>query len=290
MAAGDLITSDFDFEYNGAVFGNGNNGVDLVQLAGLDDQPAVRTFDRERSLRHGFHAGEDLFATRTLELALEVWGSTAAELRDNLEALEDAFLLQSTELPLVTQIPGHVFTKQRVVCRPRNRSAPLTRATAVGYLTEVVIQLEATDPRLYDNNLQSVTTSVTTETGGLSMPLELPLTFGGTGDSGTIQAVNGGNFPAPWTARIDGPITNPQIENVDTGQIIQLGLSVASGDYLLLESDLQLVLLNGATSRSGELTSDSVWWDLAAGTTNLRFTGTTSGSPQLTVSWRSARV
>lgn len=288
--AGELITTDYQVEYNGALLGAGAGGTELVTITGLDDLPELRTFDKARSLRHGLFPGEDLAGLRTIVAEFEVWGSTASEMRSRLEAVLDATVPRSDEIPLVFQVPGHAFTQGRVLCRARQRSAPIVEQYVVGNKADVVIQWEATDPRVYDNAQQVVSSGVTTASGGLSMPLTMPLDFGGTGTSGQFTVDNTGNFSAPWSARIDGPITNPQLENLTAGTLLRFDLTLASGEFLVLDSDYRLALLNGVSSRYGTLTADSAWRDFEPGVTTLRFSGTTAGAPTVEVSFRAARV
>lgn len=290
MAAGDLVVNNFDFEFHGWAFGNGTNGIDIVQVVGLDDLPDLAVYDKDRALRHGQFAGEDLARKRVVTFELEVWGTSETEFRQNVQLLGDATVVRADELPLVGKLPGDVFSKFRVNVKCRKRQLPLDVEYVVGRKASAALLFEATDPRVYDNAESTASTGVTTSTGGLTFPLTFPLDFGGTGTSGLVDLTNSGNFTTPWQARIDGPVTNPKIENVTTGQQLEFALTVAAGEWITVDSDLRLVLLNGTSSRYSSLTAASSWWDLPAGTTQCRFSGTTAGAPSVTFTWRSARI
>jgi hypothetical protein len=127
---------------------------------------------------------------------------------------------------------------------------------------------------------------------GLTWNLSWNLNWGGASTGNSFTATNGGTFTTPFTVRFDGPVTNPSIENVTTGEKLKLsadgGLVLGVGEFVELDTDARTVLLGGTASRYSKLSSDSTWFDLPPGNTTLRFLGTTAGSPTMTVKFRSA--
>lgn len=288
--SGELIARDFQFQLGGALLLGDGTDYDIVRVVGLDDLPDVRTTDKEKALRHGLYPSADFYGKRVIVIELEVWADTPTEMRAAIDVLDAATSVPDADSDFVGRLTGYSIGDFLVSVRPRKRDLPLDQEMMLGK-ANATIQLEASDPRIYSNLLQSASTAVVTAAGGLSLPLTLPLDLGGTGDSGTFSAANLGNFEAPWVATINGPITDPQIQNVTTGELVRVAGSLSATDVLTIDQDNRRILLNGTQSRYSGLTSDSsLAWGLAPGTTSLRFSGTTSGSPQLTMSWRHTKL
>jgi hypothetical protein len=87
---------------------------------------------------------------------------------------------------------------------------------------------------------------------------------------------------------INGPVVNPRIENVATGQVISFTGEVGASSALVISSLERTVLLDGA-SRYSWLTAGSQWFDLAPGPNTFRFAGT-SGSGSATLDFRSTWI
>lgn len=288
--SGELIARDFQFQLGGALLLGDSTDYDIVRIVGLDDLPDVRTTDKEKALRHGLYPSADFYGKRVIVIELEVWADTPTEMRAAIDVLDAATSVPDADSDFVGRLTGYSIGDFLISVRPRKRDLPLDQEMMLGK-ANATIQLEASDPRIYSNLLQSASTAVVTAAGGLSLPLTLPLDLGGTGDSGTFSAANLGNFEAPWVATINGPITDPQIQNVTTGELVRVAGSLSATDVLTIDQDNRRILLNGTQSRYSGLTSDSsLTWGLAPGTTSLRFSGTTSGSPQLTMSWRHTKL
>lgn len=151
-------------------------------------------------------------------------------------------------------------------------------------IARVRLSFEATDPRWYSSTMSSILLGLT-EGGGLEFPLTFPLTFG-AGSDNDGSAFNAGTAPAPWTAAILGPVTNPVLTLGSTGEAVVITGVVAPGETLLIDSASRSVLLDGSP-RSSWIALTSRWWELAAGTNTVRFRAA-AGTGVCTFSWRSA--
>lgn len=286
MAAGDLITTDWELEYRDLVVG-GDNAISLVSIKGLLGARSVSSSDQTRLRRHGMRAGDDFLAGKTVVVRLEVKGSTDADLGSSLAALTAAFRPGIDEAPFVFQLPPAAGgAKARIGARVRSTSIPVD-LQALYLLPEVELELFATDPRIYANALSTASTTLPTAGGGLTFNATPNFTFGATSTGGGFLANNAGGFPTPVTFRIDGPVQEPRIINETTDQELKLDLTVASGDYILIDSASRTVLLNGTASRYSSL-EVSEWFDLEPGDTDINFLGATTGAGTLSASWRSA--
>ena len=282
---------DGTMTFNGLTLGSGTiYGITKVQ--GLLDMPEIRSADRQRLRRHGLLAGDDFAGQRDIEVSITLDGNTL----DNtgFSAAMDALLAATrpglAELPLTYQMPGvHGGGQRRVNARPRGRHIASTEAERMNAkVLEVVILFTATDPRAYDDALQTGTSTLPTAGGGLTFSVTPNLVFGAVSTGGSIFALNAGTFPTSPTFRIDGPVTNPRIENLTSGLTLSLTITLATGEFLLIDSEARTILLGGTASRYSSLAVGSSWFSLDPGTSEVRFRATTPTAAQLTMTWRSA--
>lgn len=278
--------ADWNMAFGGLTIGPGTN-YEVKAISGLTDMPSLRVGDVTRARKHGLHPGDDFASGRSITIVLDIAKDDSNTISDLVDAYLDAFTYGDSETALTFTIPGVAGgATGRVLARCRRRSIPVNLPYQYG-IAEAVVELVATDPRIYTNGLNTDTVDLENAAGGVSFPLTFPFTFGSS-STGSIQAVNSGNFPAPVVLTIDGPITNPSVLNNTTGEELAFTITLASGESLVIDTEARTVLLNGTASRYSTLSTDSVWFDLQPGTTELKLTGSTAGSPLLTAEWRSA--
>lgn len=285
MAVGDLITGDWEMEYNDLLIG-GDSDYAVAEVRGLLDLN-VRTSDRALLRRHGLHPGEDFLSGRTVTVAVEVYSSSGLDqaVQDFLEA----FVPAGGEQGLAMQLPGIANgAKVRLNSRVRRRSSAVDLEWYRG-IPVILVELEATDPRLYAAAESSDTgRTISTTSGGLTWPLTWPLAWG-TAASGTFVATNAGNFETPATFTLSGPLTNPRIENVTQGKTLDFGITLSASETLVVDTAARTVLLGGTASRYSTLTTASEWFQLGAGGDTIRLAAD-SGSGSMDTTWRSAWV
>jgi len=289
MAVGDLITSDWELEYNGLLMG-GDTAYSLSTVSGLLDLPDIKSGDQGRLRRHGLHAGDDFLGGRAVTVEFEVYGEDDAAFEAAMESLLDATVPAGPEIGLAFQLPGVADgTKALVYARPRKRSVNMD--TSYLYkLPTVTVEFFAVDPRIYSSQESSSAVAVATTSGGLEFDASPDLTFGTTGEGGTFNAENAGHFPAGITFRIDGPCSNPRIVNQTLDKTIEIDMTLAAGEYILVDTADRTVLLGGTASRYSTLTADSEWFDLGSGDNDIKFRASTSSGATMTATWRSAWV
>lgn len=288
MATGDLVTQDWQMEYRGLALGDATN-LALVQVEGLLDLPALTTSDTQRLRRHGLTAGDDFMGSREVTLTLEAWSEDSTSQSALLGSLAGVLAPGEAEAPLVFRLPGVAGGGvRRIGARVRKYSSPQNLDYLYG-LPVVTMTLEAMDPRIYDNAASTVATTLPSTGGGLGFPTPAPLTFGAVSTGGSIAAPNAGNIATPVVFRVDGPCVNPTITNVGTGAALAFSVSLAAGEFLLVDSATRSVYLNGTANRYNTITSAG-WFDLAPGVTQVDFRASTATSSTLTATWRSAWV
>jgi Siphovirus-type tail component, C-terminal domain len=283
--------NSWTMQYKNLLIGDGT-AYEIRSITGLTDTPDLRTSDRSRLRRHGLLPGDDFLGGRAVIVELEIFGTDDAAFQLAMDALGLALTPGSPESLLTFKIPGVAGGGDRQLSvRPRKLNLPIEERYLYSQPTANVL-FEATDPRLYDSILQAPSVGLTVSVSGLVWNLTWNLDWGGPSVSNTVQAVNSGSFSTPAIIRFNGPVTNPQIENVTAGKSLKLtadgGLVVADGEFVELDTDTRTILFMGTASRYSKLSSDSVWFDLEPGQNDLRFIGSTSGSPTMSVTFRSA--
>ena len=266
------LTAPYQWEYAGLVIGD-DTDFEVLVVRGLDDLPEFRTSDTPRPSDHGLFPGRDLAGERTVEIELEIGGVGEAAFRANVDAFRAATVIRSEEAPLSFRLPS--LGDRRINCRPRRRAVPVD----VPYVLQVgsaIVQFVATDPRVYDDTETVLTITAATSGGGRTYDRVYNLTYAAGGTGGNLAATNAGNFPSRPLLTVTGPSNTPRIENVTSGQFLQVNLVVAAGEFLEIDTDARTVMLNGTASRYSSLSPGSAWWELAAGDNSLLFTAADS--------------
>jgi Phage tail protein len=280
------VANDWEMAYGSLLIADGS-AFSIKDIDGLADQPDLRTSDRTRLRRHGMLPGDDFLAGRSVVVDVEIFGADDATFASAVGTLKQALSPGSDEAPLTFKVPGVAGGGiRRLNGRPRKLALPVEEKF---FYRQPIASVEffATDPRLYDDAQQSQAVGLAAGVAGHTWNNTWNWSWGGASTSTSIFAVNAGTFATPFVVRFDGPVTNPSIENVATGEKLAMTLTLGVGEWLDIDTDARTVLLGGTASRFSNLTQAN-WFDLKPGTTELRFGGTTAGSPQMTATWRSA--
>lgn len=106
--------------------------------------------------------------------------------------------------------------------------------------------------------------------------------------SGEVNLTNPGGAPSPVTLRVDGPVDGPRVEHQPSGGVLELGLSLGLGHYVLFDSQSRQVLVDGRDPARGAVLRRG-WSDALPGANTWSFTakGSSPGA-RLTVSFRPA--
>jgi hypothetical protein len=278
MAAGDLITQDWQFEFNGLLLGP-STVYDLDKVEGLD-LIAVREGDVARPYDHGrFDLAPDVLPGRIVEITGEVISSTWTDVTALSQALKD----REGTLPLVFRTPDG--TLKRINCRCRRRKVPITASGTALSTWEFGIMFWAPDPRIYANNAsqQTVSPASTTEAADFE-DWGFDLAFG-VAVAGSVICNNAGNIETRPTVTFYGPMTNPVLSNTTTGIVWSSNINLSGGETLVVDFDAKTLLLNGVTDRYSYFTGQ--WWTLVPGD-NVIELAVSAGSGTAQISWRSA--
>lgn len=112
--------------------------------------------------------------------------------------------------------------------------------------------------------------------GGLALPFSFPLTFGNVGSKLTVN--NEGDTVSPLFIDLMGPLTNPKITNVTTGEFIEIVQIIPDGYSLEINTEKgkkSVVIVSDTGVRSNGfhyIDPDSTLFGLAIGENELEYT------------------
>ena len=274
-----------DGSYNGLSWGLSQPTL-VVDLTGLDDMPAVRTTDAPRGSDHGVFGGNDYMDERVVTFTLLLMASTQASYATLLRQALAAFTPSiNTDLPVYVNDNTRVFFG-----RPRRRMVQQAQGGR-GVTGTLIVEMHCRDPRVYDANLTTLSTGLANPGAGFAFAISFPITFGAGPVGGSFNFTNAGNFGCRPVFTIAGPVVNPNIQNVTSGQGLYFSIVLATGDSLVVDTDARSVVLNGAAGRRNALNAGSQWFELAPGLSTVAFQAFAyTSTPTLQMTTRSAWI
>jgi hypothetical protein len=241
-------------------------GVDWVAeiLDGWYGSPASTLQLVGKSRGPGAFAGPRQLDTRPLTVSGFVEAPSAQLLLDALNRLNTA---ASLDFCVLTVSESDETLSLRVQRQGAVTISRLGDTTAVWS-----VQLVAADPRKFAATVTDDTTLPSTS-GGLILPLKLPLFLNSTVVTGLCHLSSPGNANGLVQLRIDGPCAGPIITHVGSGRSLVFGSSLVlgTGQYLLIDMEARTALENGQSSRNGWIT-DRGWSNFEPGDNEWAFT------------------
>lgn len=282
------VSNHYEIEFDGTMICDGDK-LTILEFE-VWESPEIRSSDKPRGQQDGLFPGLDFYGERTITLKMEVWGETQLEFKEKVDTLRRALRKTDVEKVLEFQLPEWTYNLISN-CRCRAVRGPIVDLNHEFSVGELVVQFVSTDPRLYDATEANQSTGFIGVQSGRTYDLTFNRSFGGVVSSNSIFATNEGNYDTPFRAVINGPVTNPSIEHVGLGKTIQILGEVADGDFLEIAGPpYNTVMLNGTATRFVWLANSDNWFQLAPGSNEIRFNGSSAGSPTLDLYWRTAWV
>ena len=153
---------------------------------------------------------------------------------------------------------------------------------------KVFITLLCPNPAFRDTT--KTTINVSSFTGGFDFLMEFSIDFGLVGQQATVT--NEGELPTPILATFQGPVTNPVLQNLTTGEQIKITLNIPSGYRLEINTafgEKSVILYNPSnvgTNAFYTVDPSSTFFMLQPGENILSYASTTSaGNDVLTVEY-----
>ncbi|MGW4803009.1 phage distal tail protein [Kitasatospora sp. NPDC004272] len=211
-------------------------------LRGWDGSP-VRTQYSDRAQDHGAWAGPTYLAARPITISGTVTAPDLATLDAAQDQLSEAAALTDTLLVVGESVP-----KQALV----RRSGEVLWRMETDRIASYSLMLTAADPRRYSTTLQQVSAGLPVSTGGLTLPITVPITITAGSTSGALTLTNAGLIGTRPVYTLTGPAPTPTVlTQYQDGRSDALlySDSLAAGDTLVIDVDARTVTLNGTVSR-----------------------------------------
>lgn len=215
--------------------------------------PGIRAEYHSRQSDHGSWASPVYLEPMPLTISGLIAAPSTSARDAAIEQLIAADALTDTVLTVAETIP-----KQVTVRRSGEPLIELVGATGVKYSVLVT----AADPRRYATVLQSQSTGLPSVTGGLTLPITLPITISTTSTGGGFTLSNAGTIATRPVFTLLGPAASPVITATrPDGTIFQLSYSqtLGAGDTLVIDTGAHSVMLNGSVSRRPFLSAQPSW-------------------------------
>ncbi len=178
----------------------------------------------------------------------------------------------------------------RIVCIPdAYPTYPAGKGVRSSIVQAASIQLTAHDPDWTD--LVERQTDLIAFSEAFEMPFEFPLSFGVQGASQVIY--NSGNVETPFRAELKGPNEYPRIENLTTGEKIQLNRSLSATETLVVNTQKgqkSAYVIDGSgviTDVMGFLDIESTFFSLGVGANEISYNAQSgTGASVARIFWR----
>lgn len=251
---------------------------ELEPVVGWDNPPSVTSRVQQRNADHGGWLQAGYLEPETYELRGYFLGRSWSALAQSWATLKAA-LPSFESVTLTVAGAGSPVLQASVV---QGEAPILTQDPGKWNFS---LSLLAVDPRRYDTDETTDSTGLPITTGGLSLPITLPLSIGATTTSGSITVTNEGDMPTRPVFTITGPC--PAGASITHGSARRLYVpeSVAAGHSLVIDTDTRVGLLDGVALR----VVTGTWFEFDPGVNTVQFSAPTyDASALLSVAFRSA--
>lgn len=287
-----MALQNYQSSFNGLTWGAGTD-IQVTGITGLRGMPSIRSGDVAKARRNGSFPGQNFFDERVAVFDLNVFGGaipSGATVEQTLTGMAAAFQNiedPAAQLPLATMLPGWAEPRT-LTCRPTGYTLGIDTNYQFNDV-KVAVQFTASDPLIYGFTLKSVSTGLPSPTAGLQFNVTFPAVFGAS-TGGSMQVANNGLYPTPPVFIINGPVKNPLVSLVATGQFFGVQLTLTATDQLVIDMNARTVTLNGTASRYNAALTGSSWFALPVGTSTIgvQSKDATAVAAQFTCQYRDA--
>ena len=282
-------TDNYEFAFNGWLFGGPGQGVQVLEVSGLEDLPELRVQDDTRGFQDGMFRGRDFLSGRTVSFTLQVMNDSAGTMQTYLAELKANLQFQQSGTgTLQFQLPGRAL--QRLSARVRRRALKIDPDYTYGR-SYATVEFFCPDPRIYDDTETLIGLNPTSQVGRVyDRTYNLVYTSPSGSTSSFATASNAGNVTVYPVITLTGAMTSPIVVNSTTGQSIPISLTMSAADTLVIDPDLRSVTYNGLPARN--LVSNAAqWFGFPPGNTTIGIIATTaSSSAQCQITYRNGYV
>lgn len=251
---GDLVFGDVD-EYGTRVY--------LKNLKGWDSGTPSTGGVEQRAADDGGWLDEAYLAPRLVELDLVLVGSGFLTVSQSISRIASGLPVKVLE-DLVVDNHGEVL-------QARVRQSGEVLATQKAAQGIVSLSLIAPDPRRYAADEIVASTGLPQTTGGLSLPIALPVTVGADVSAGVLLADNAGDVDTFPVFTITGPCPpGATITLLSTAASLTFAQEIPTGHQLVIDTATRTALMDGTAGR----TVTGTWFSYAPGANEVAFAAT----------------
>lgn len=260
-------TENYAFAFNGWLFGGPGQGVQVLEVDGLEDMPSLRVQDDTRGFQDGMFTGRDFLNGRVITFTLQIMNNASGTMQSYLAELKSNLQYQQQGTGVLQfLLPGRAL--QRVNARVRRRAIKLDPEYSYGKAIAIV-EMFCPDPRIYDDTLQTTVLTPTNLVGRTyNRTYNLRYLNPASGTSAFGSFINSGNVTVYPKITLSGQMFYPEIVNITTGDSITVNYYLGSSDVLVLDPDLRSVTYNGNPARN-LIGNGSDWFGFPPGTTTV---------------------
>lgn len=247
--------------------------------------PEVRNVHYNKPGEHGAFLSNQLYGGRIVMLEGFVFATTVAAFEALRRQLADACRItrDNNTVPVAKTLK---FTTMDDIalqadCYVRKFTMKVVNLLYAKFQIDIFIPDFA-----FQAQTEQSTTITRASGGGAVYPFIYPQIYGGS-TGGQAIIVNAGNAEAFPTIYLNGPITNPIIQNTTVNRYIELSMTLNSTDQVVIDMKNKTIIKNGTTPVIANKTSPSQFWWLEKGSNTVKFftsNGADTGNAQ--VKWR----
>lgn len=284
-----MALNNYQFQFGSFLFGGAGSPYQIQMIDGLESLPELRVQDDNRGYNDGMFTGRDFLAGRTVTMAINVFAGGGNSAWQNFSLLQASLTPQQTGTTTLSYQLAATDPQLRLSARVRAGKTVVDPEYTFGYI-RTVYTFFAPDPRIY-SEVQTTGVMAPQAPLGRTYNKVYNMTYGGGSLINSLAVVNNGWATTYPTITINGPVTNPTLGNVTTGQYMTINYSLTNTDSLVINLQDKLVTLNGVSARN-LMAGNSQWFGAPPGTSNYYFTGTNVliGTTAATVVYRSAYI
>jgi len=226
---------------------------------------------------------DSLLGPRYLDIEGMIWATTPGAIMDRRQRLNRVFNPKLGIGRLRLELGGWAYEIDAAV-----DSSVAFPSRTKGPIQTFALSLVCPDPAW--RNPDEETWTLASFVGGFSFPFSFPLSFGSVGQELDIE--NKGDMDSPVLIRMTGPLTNPELENVTTGQRISITREIRAGETLEIntafgQKSVTIIDANGNRSNGFHYVSPaSEFWSLVPGLNTVTYAATEeSGNSSVTLSF-----
>jgi hypothetical protein len=285
------LTQQYSFSFNNQTFGGTGSPYQILSVDGLEGLPGIRNQDDNRGYADGMFSGRDFLAGRTIAIIFNTFGTGSNSAQTNFNTIQQALLPQQQgTTPLYFKLPAQVTQDQFINARVRALHTTIDPNYTYGYITSQVTFF-CPDPSYYNDNLQTATLAYLPPTGRTYNRVYNLVYTPATTIITTTVTNQGWGITYP-TISLVGPIANPVLGNLTTGNSLHFNVTLTASDTLVVDLYNKLITLNGTPARN--LLAYGTWFDAPPGDSIFTLTGdpgsTVINQTQATITWYSAYI